>query len=114
MLMMTKNKSEVIMKRNQIINRLSEVTDIIQDCERVLGNPAAFFGDDEEWDAIIEDKQNAEKEQNRLLKKLGFNCEQDVVDSYRVAYQENDTKTMNKLDQIVDAIGVIWGYNTVL
>ncbi len=102
------------MKRNQIINRISEITDVIQDCKRVLGNPAAFFGDDEEWDAIIEDKEAAEKEQNRLLKKLGFDRKQDIVDSYRVAYQENDVRTMNKLEPIVDAIGVIWGYNTVL
>lgn len=102
------------MKRNQIINRVSELTDIIQDCERVLGNPAAFLGDDEEWDAIKIEKQAAEKEQNRLLKKIGFSSPQDIVDSYRVAYQENDVRTMNKLDPIVDAIGVIWGYNTVL
>ena len=102
------------MKRNQIINRVSELTDIIQDCERTLNNPASFFGDDEEWDAIVVEKRTAEKEQNRLLKKLGFSSEQDVVDTYRIAYQENDSKTMNKLDPIVDAIGVIWGYNTVL
>ena len=101
------------MKRNNI-NRISEVTDVIQDCERVLGNPAAFFGDDEEWDSIIDDRESAEKEQHRLLKKLGYDCEQDVVNEYRIAYHENDTKTMNKLEPIVDAIGVIWGVNTVL
>ena len=96
------------------LDNLAYQQEIIENCDGVLNNPASFFGDDEEWDMIQKSKSLAEKSKLRMLKRLGFGREQEIVDSYRVAMQENDSDKVAYLVPILDACGIRFGINTVL
>lgn len=48
------------------LNQLESLQDSIENCDSVLNNPAAFYGDDDEWEQIKIEKDYSEKisEQN--------------------------------------------------
>lgn len=96
------------------LNQLANFQDSIETCDDILNNPASFYGDDEEWEQIKKEKDFCEKCQNRILKSLGFNRLQTVVDTYRVAIATKDFKTADYVLPILDACNIRFGINTVL
>lgn len=96
------------------LNQIANFQDSIESCESILNNPAAFYGDDEEWEQIKKEKSFCEKCQNKILKSIGFNTVQEIVNDYRVANAQDDDYQMNYLLPILDACGVRFGINTVL
>lgn len=96
------------------LNQLESLQDSIETCDSILNNPAAFYGDDEEWEQIKREKDYSEKYQNKILKRLGFDRLQTVVDTYRVAIATKDFKTADYVLPILDACNVRFGINTIL
>lgn len=96
------------------LDNLSYQQEIIDNCDYILGNPASFFGDEEEWEMIKKSKSIAENAKRRIIRKLGFNREQQIVDYYRLAMLENDSSKVAYVIPILDACGVRFGINTAL
>lgn len=96
------------------LNQIANFQESIETCDSLLNNPAEFYGDDEEWHQVEKEKDFCEKCQNKILKSLGFNRVQEIVDRYRNANAEDDCETMDYLLPILDACGVRFGMNTAL
>lgn len=96
------------------LNQIQNFQESIETCESILNNPAGFFGDNEEWEQIKKEKDFCEKCQNKILKSLGFDRLQTIVDTYRVAIRTNDFKTADYVLPILDACNVRFGINTAL
>lgn len=96
------------------LNQIANFQDSIETCDSLLNNPAEFYGDDEELHQVEKEKDFCEKCQNKILKSLGFNRVQEIVDGYRVAVAESDNETADYLLPILDACGIRFGINTVL
>lgn len=96
------------------LNNLIMNQSIIDDSNDILNNPIGFYGDDEEWEQIKRDKEYAERYQTKILKRLGFDRLQNVVDTYRVAIATKDFKTADYVLPILDACNVRFGINTAL
>ena len=96
------------------LNQLSNFQESIDSCDSILSNPAAFYGDDEEWEQIAKEKDFCEKCQDKILKSIGYSCVQEIVERFRIANSEDDNETMDYLLPVLDACGVRFGINTVL